>query len=59
MSELTQCNFCNVNKLKSKYGDRLELTKEWDKYNKTHWTVAKVNGKRLGTFMEISERCVC
>ncbi len=54
MSELTSCNFCNVQDLKRRYGKDLKLQKSRD-----GWIDATVKGKFKASFMKVTKECAC
>lgn len=60
MSEMTQCNYCTLKRVRAdakKSGIKVEVkpgTGDWN-----GWTVVYENGRVTHYFMELSKSCVC
>jgi hypothetical protein len=59
MSELTRCNYCTLNNIKARYGVsnvEIRLSQSGDLRG---WTEVYVRGKRVASFMAVTDHCVC
>lgn len=56
MSELTRCNYCTLQAIKERAnakGQAVMLV------HKGGWIEVEVDGKRVASFKELSDHCVC